>query len=105
MGWLASCGLLRAAAKLPHQVVSDGMKQTGDVHLCEATKDHPAEAAVLQPGMDMFGGATPFVDGLSLFAVHAGAPLLQAFWFGGAVAFVSRFALRFGGLLAGRGRT
>src|SRR4029453_15463734 len=51
--------------------------------------------------MDMFGVAAPFVDGCAFFAIHAGAPLLEALRFGGAVAFVSRLALRFGGLLAG----
>src|SRR6476660_557156 len=51
--------------------------------------------------MDMFGVAAPFVDSLAFFTVHAGAPLLQALRFGGAVAFVSCLARWFGGILAG----
>jgi hypothetical protein len=62
------------------------MKQADNAHLLKTAKDHPAKAAVLHPGMDMFGVAAPFVDGGALCAVHAGAPLLQALRLGGAVA-------------------
>src|SRR5689334_12882191 len=93
-----------AAAERPHHVVSHGVKQTDDAYLGEAAKGHPAKAAVLQAGMDVFGVAAPFVDGLALFAVHARTPVLEALRFGRAVAFVSRLALRLGGLLAGRWR-
>ena len=94
-----------AAANGPHKVVSHGMKPTYDANLGQATQGHALKAAVLQPGMDVFGVAAPFVDRLALFTVHAGAPLPQALRFGCAVAFVSRLARWFGGRLAGRWRT
>src|SRR6267154_661671 len=91
------------AADRPEEIVGYCMKQTGRSHLGQATQNHPAKAAVLQAGVDMFSVTAPFVDRLTLIAVHAGAPFLQALRFGVAVAFVSRLALWLGSILASRG--
>src|SRR5271157_1796065 len=88
-------------ADCPYEIVSDGMEQTDDVHLVQASHDHAAEPAVLDTRMYVLSVTAASVDRLSVPAFHACAPVLQTLRLGDAVAFVSRLAFRFGSLLAG----